>query len=84
MRRANDVNVLERLPIATVDGGIKESKWEYTFFQTSLLWGSHKIEVHSSSRDITVFATDDGIFRNKRLSFGINAAPEKYQQIIPH
>lgn len=28
--------------------------------------------------------TDDGIFRNKRLSFGINAAPEKYQQIITY
>ena len=27
-------------------------------------------------------ATDDGIFRYKRLSFGVNAAPEKYQHII--
>ena len=24
----------------------------------------------------------DGIFRYKRLSFGVNAAPEKYQHII--
>lgn len=84
MTRANDVKVLERLPIATVDGGTKESKWEYGIFQTSLLWGFHQIELDSSSRDITVFVTDDGIFRNKRLSFGINAAPEKYQQIITY
>lgn len=38
--------------------------------------------VDSSSSYITVFATDDGIFQYKRLSFGINAAPEKYQHII--
>lgn len=84
MTRANDVKVLERLPIATVDGGTKESKWEYGIFQTSLLWGFHQIELDSSSRGITVFVTDDGTFRNQRLSFGINAAPEKYQQIIAY
>ena len=28
------------------------------------------------------FATDDGIFRYKRLGFGVNAAQEKYQHII--
>ena len=34
------------------------------------------------SRDITAFATRDGIFCYKRLSFGVNAAPEKCQHII--
>ena len=32
--------------------------------------------------DITSFATDDVIFQYKRLSFGVNAAWEKYQHII--
>ena len=32
--------------------------------------------------DITSFATDDVIFQYKRLSFGVNAAREKYQHII--
>ena len=36
----------------------------------------------ADSRDITAFATHDGIFRYKRLSFCVNAAPENYQHII--
>ena len=33
-------------------------------------------------RDITIFITHEGLFRYKRLSFGVNAAPEKYQHVI--
>ena len=40
------------------------------------------MELHADSRDITTFVTHDGLFRYKRLSFGVNAAPEKYQHII--
>ena len=52
------------------------------FLNSTLRWGFHQIELEPGSRDITAFATDDGIFRYKRLSFGVNAAPEKYQHII--
>ena len=44
--------------------------------------GFHQIELDADSRDITAFATHDGTFRYKHLSFGVNAAPEKYQHII--
>ena len=33
-------------------------------------------------RGTTTFITHEGLFRNKRLSFGVNAAPEKYQHVI--
>ena len=42
-----------------------------------LRWGFHQIELEPNSSDITSFATDDGIFRYKPLSFGVNAAPEE-------
>ena len=47
-----------------------------------LKWGFHKIELDVDSRDITASATHDGIFRYKRLSFGVNAARENFQHII--
>ena len=47
-----------------------------------LCLGFHQIELDEDSRDITTFATHDGLFRYKRLSFGVNSAPEKYQQIV--
>ena len=52
------------------------------FSKLDLRWGFHQIELEPNSRDITSFATDDGIFRYKRLSFGVNEAQEKYQHII--
>ena len=52
------------------------------FSKLDLCLGFHQIELEEGSRDITTFATHDGLFRYKRLSFGVNSAPEKYQQIV--
>ena len=72
----------ERLPIPTVDEVLESLSGSTVFSKPDLRWGFHQIELEASSRDITAFATDYGIFRYKRLSFGINAAPEKYEHII--
>ena len=82
MRRANEAIVRERLPIPTVDEVLESLNGSTVFSKLDLRWGFHQIELEPNSRDITSFATDDGIFRYKRLSFGVNAAPEKYQHII--
>ena len=52
------------------------------FSKLDLCLGFHQIELDEDSRDITTFATHDGLFRYKRLSFGVNSVPEKYQQIV--
>ena len=44
--------------------------------------GFHQIELEEGSRDITTFSAGDLLFRYKRLSFGINSAPEQYQNIV--
>ena len=82
MRRANDAIVRERLPIPTADEVLESLKGSTVVSKLDLRWGFHQIELEANSRDITTFATDDGIFRYKRLSFGVNAAPEKYHRII--
>ena len=82
MRRANEAIVREGLPIPTVDEVLESLNGSTVFSKLDLRWGFHQIELEPNSRDITAFATDDGIFRYKRLSFGVNAAPEKYQHII--
>ncbi|KAL9964616.1 hypothetical protein ACROYT_G028279 [Oculina patagonica] len=82
MRRDNEAIVRERLPIPTIDEVLESLKRSAVFSKLDLRWGFHQIESDADSRDITAFATHDRIFRNKRLSFGVNAAPEKYQHII--
>ena len=44
--------------------------------------GFHQVELEEESREITTFVTHRGLYRYKRLIFGISSAPEKYQRII--
>ena len=48
-----------------------DRKWEY-----------HQLELSPESREITTFATPDGLFRYKRLLFGVCSASEQYQHEI--
>ena len=81
MRRANEAIIRERLPIPTVDEVLEELNGSTVFSKLDLRHDFHQVELHADSRDITTFVTHDGLFRYKRLSFGVNAAPEKYQHI---
>ena len=45
-------------------------------------WGYHQLELEPESRDITTFATHSGLFRYKRLLFGLSSASEQYQHEI--
>ena len=38
--------------------------------------------LEEGNRPITTFTTHRGLFRYKRLMFGLSSAPEKYQKII--
>ena len=82
MRRANEAIIRERLPIPTIDEVLEELNGSTIFSKLDLRWGFHQVELHEDSRDITTFVTHDGLFRYRRLSFGVNAAPEKFQHII--
>ena len=82
MRRANEAIIRERIPMPTVDEVLESLNGSTVFSKLDLRLGFHQIELSESSRDITTFATHDGLFRYKRLLFGVNSAPEKYQQIV--
>ena len=81
MRKANQAIIRERIPIPTVDEVVENLNGSAVFSKLDLRLGFHQIELDKESRDITTFATHEGLFRYKRLSFGVNSAPEKYQQI---
>ena len=82
MRKANAAIIRERIPIPTVDEVLENLNGSAVFSKLNLRMGFHQIELDEDSRDITTFATHDGLFRYKRLSFGVNSAHKKYQQIV--
>ena len=63
---------------------LNEISGSKVFSKIDLKWGFRQIELDEESRDITTFVTHKGLYRNKRLMFGISSAsaPEKYNRII--
>ncbi len=82
MRQANTAIIRERHPIPTVDEILYNMNGSEVYNEIDLKYGFHQIELEESSREVTTFVTHKGLYRYKRLMFGINAAPEKYQHII--
>ena len=82
MRKANEAIVRERHPIPTVDDILYHLNGSKVFSKLDLKWGFHQIELEQQSRVITTFITHKGLYRYKRLMFGISSAPELYQHTI--
>lgn len=82
MRRANEAIVRERHPIPTVDDVLYNLNGSTVFSKIDLKSAFHQLELEESSRSITTFCTHTGLFRYKRLMFGISCAPEIYQHVI--
>ncbi|XP_014672251.1 PREDICTED: uncharacterized protein K02A2.6-like [Priapulus caudatus] len=82
MRQANKAIICERHYIPTVDVVLHEMNNSKVFSKLDVKWGYHQVELNPESRDITTFVTHAGLFRYKRLMFGISAAPEKYQHVL--
>ena len=82
MRRANEAVVRERYPIPTVKELLYNLNGAKVFSKADLKLGFHQFELDEGSRNITTFTTPFGLFRYKRLMFGIASAPEVYQYQI--
>ena len=65
-----------------MDELLHELNGSTVFTKLDLKWGFHQIQLAPESRHITTFTTHHGLYRYKRLMFGISSAPEHYQKII--
>ncbi|XP_064629303.1 uncharacterized protein K02A2.6-like [Lineus longissimus] len=83
MRRVNEAIVRERHPIPTMDEILQGMSKSNKFSKLDLRWGYHQLELHVESRKAMTFAVSNcGLYRYKRLPFGVNAASELYQHEI--
>ena len=82
VREANKAISRERHLLPTLDEVIHDLNGATVFSKLDLNQGYHQLLLHLDSRHITTFFTHTGLLRYKRLSFGINAAAEKFQNVI--
>ena len=71
MRQANGAIVRERHPIPTVDEVLHDLNGSTVFSKLDVKWAFHQVELSETSRPITTFAIHKGLFRYKRLMFGV-------------
>ena len=82
MRRANQAITRERHPIPTMEETLQNVGGAKVFAKLDMNMAFHQIELDVDSRDITTFAGPNGLYRYKRLLFGVNMATEKFQHIM--
>ena len=82
MREANKAIKREKHPMPTIDDLISDLNESKVFSKLDLSNAYHQLELDEESRYITTFTTHLGLFRYKRLIFGVNAAAEIFQKTI--
>lgn len=82
LRRLNQAIERERHPIPTFEDiriSLKDTKW-FSLFDIKAAY--YQCELDEKSRPLTTFITEWGMFRYKRLVFGVSCAPEKFQKVM--
>ena len=78
----NKAIIRERYIIPTIDDVVSDLNGCKVFSKIDLNQGYRKIPLHSDSRPLTTFSTHVGLFRYKRLNFGISCAAEVFQRKV--
>lgn len=82
MRAANKAIIRENHPLPTMEQLIPKFGKAKFFSKLDIKNAFHQIELDENSREITTFITSKGLYRYKRLMFGISCAPEHFQKIM--
>lgn len=82
MRNANKAITRERHILPTIDELIHDLSGSTVYSKLYLRSGYHQLELDPSSRYITTFSMHAGLFRYKRLNFGISSASEIFQEVV--
>ena len=72
----------ETFPIPTLDSVIDDMSGSKIFSKVDMKEAYMQIELEESSRRMTNFHTSTGVYRYKRLCYGINNSFEKFQKAI--
>ena len=82
MRSLNQAIIRERHVIPTIDDVVSDLNECKVFSKIDLNQGYHQIPLHPDSRQFTTFSTHVGLFRYKRLNFGLSCAAEIFQKKV--
>ncbi|PIK48057.1 hypothetical protein BSL78_15069 [Apostichopus japonicus] len=82
LRKLNENMVLEKHPLPHIEELLTELQGASYFSKLDLKSAYHQLQLHEESRDLTTFITHAGIYRYKRVCFGLASAPSCFQKVM--
>ncbi|XP_055604370.1 uncharacterized protein K02A2.6-like [Uranotaenia lowii] len=82
MRRPNQAIKRLNHPLPVFDDLLPQFSDAKYFTTLDIKQAFHQVELSEDCRDVTTFITNWGLFRYKRLPFGVNCAPELFQNLM--
>ena len=82
LRKVNKALVVDKFPLPNIDEILGELHGAKYFARLDLASAYHQLPLSAESRDLTAFITHDGLFRFKRVCFGIASAPSAFQKMM--
>ena len=81
-KRINQHIVVDQHPLPTADEIFAQLSGAKYFSKLDLRAAYHQLRIREDSRDLTAFTSHVGLFRYKRLPFGLANAPSAYMKVI--
>nr|XP_054765813.1 uncharacterized protein K02A2.6-like [Lytechinus pictus] len=82
LREVNKAIVVDSYPLPDIGELFSELEGSTVFSKMDLASAYHQLELDEESRDLTAFITHDGLYRFKRVCFGLASAPSTFQKLM--
>lgn len=82
LRAVNKAIIPDKYPLPTTEELTAQFHGSTIFSKLDLRQGYLQVPLHPESRNLTAFITHRGVFRYKRMAFGLSSAPSCFQKIM--
>ncbi|XP_036384580.1 uncharacterized protein K02A2.6-like [Megalops cyprinoides] len=82
LRSVNRAIIPDCYPLPTTEELTAQFYGSTVFSKLDLCQGYLQVPLHPDSRNLTAFITHKGVFRYKRMAFGLSSAPSCFQKIM--
>lgn len=82
LREVNKAIITDCYPLPHIDEMLTSLRGATVFSTIDLANAYYQLPLHDDSRDITAFITHDGLFRLRRVPYGLASAPSAFQKMM--
>lgn len=82
LRGPNKAVIVDSYHLPHMEGMMTLLQDATTFSTIDLESAYHQVPLHDDSRDLTAFITHKGLFRFKRVPYGLASAPSAFQKMM--